>query len=99
MPLAVFVSGFLMSIAMKVINRVLGRKGSYVLGLALVVSSCIWFWCLQYLEQRLTVMVFGPAVLLGAGGSTILVTSLSMTADLIGDHTVSTSRRGTLNNH
>lgn len=35
--------------------------------------------------------MFGPAILLGAGGSTILVTSLSMTADLIGEHTVSHS--------
>ena len=32
--------------------------------------------------------VFGPAILLGAGSSTLLVTSLSMVADLIGPHSV-----------
>ncbi|ELU08281.1 hypothetical protein CAPTEDRAFT_96409 [Capitella teleta] len=89
-PLAVFVSGFMMSIAMKFTNRVLGRKGSYFLGLCLVFVSCVCFWCLQYLSAHLeTILVFGPAILLGAGGSTILVTSLSMTADLIGEHTYS----------
>lgn len=32
--------------------------------------------------------IYGLAVLLGAGSATILVTSLSMTADLIGTNTV-----------
>ena len=50
--------------------------------------SCAWMWVIHYLAHRLNLMVFGCAVLLGVGGSAILVTSLSMTADLIGENTV-----------
>ena len=34
-------------------------------------------------------LVYGATILLGIGGSTLLVTSLSMVADLIGKHCVS----------
>lgn len=40
------------------------------------------------LADTLGVAVYAAAVLLGAGCATILVTSLAMTADLIGPHTV-----------
>lgn len=40
------------------------------------------------LADRLGVAVYVAAVLLGMGCATILVTSLAMTADLIGPHTV-----------
>ena len=33
--------------------------------------------------------IFGPAFLIGAGSTTMLVTSLSMVADIIGENTVS----------
>lgn len=33
--------------------------------------------------------IYGAAVLIGVGGTTLLVTSLSMVADLIGDKCVS----------
>lgn len=44
------------------------------------------------LVDKLGMAVYGAAVLLGAGCATILVTSLAMTADLIGPHTVSPVR-------
>ena len=61
----------------------------------------IWFWVQEapsetehpHVEQ---ITVYGSTVLLGAGGSTLLVTSLSMVADLIGStvvHTVYTIRQ------
>lgn len=40
------------------------------------------------LADRLGMAVYAAAVLLGTGCATILVTSLAMTADLIGPHTV-----------
>ena len=61
----------------------------------------IWFWVQEapsetehpHVEQ---ITVYGSTILLGAGGSTLLVTSLSMVADLIGStvvHTVYTIRQ------
>lgn len=44
------------------------------------------FWAL--LDTNMGPRVYGAAVLLGAGSAVILVMSLSMTANLIGDQTV-----------
>ncbi len=58
---------------------------TYVSGLVVVAASCVWMW---FLTQNTAMQVFGAAVLLGIGTSTILITSLAMTADLIGENTV-----------
>ena len=49
----------------------------------------LWFWMQEAPAQTEhpqveQITVYGSTVLLGAGGSTVLVTSLSMVADLIG---------------
>lgn len=49
-----------------------------------MLGACDWI-----LAGNLGKQVFGVAILLGAGGSMALVTSLSMTADLINQNTVS----------
>ncbi|XP_074655672.1 major facilitator superfamily domain-containing protein 12-like [Tubulanus polymorphus] len=84
-PLMVFVSGFLTSMLMKVVNRMCGRKITYFIGLLTIYGACIWFYCISL--YRLDMQIFGAAVLLGSGCSTILITSLSMTADLISENT------------
>ncbi len=45
----------------------------------------MWFW-VQSVPQNIVeeVFLYGSTVLIGGGGATILVTSLSMVADLIG---------------
>ena len=70
-----------------------GLQATYFLGGMLVTGACTWNWFVRkdpYWE------IFASSVLLGAGCSTILVTSLSMTADLIGDQTVSNCKMKTL---
>ena len=57
---------------------------TYFLGAVVFLGGCDWLWVNDIGHQ-----VYGAAVLLGAGGSTVLVSSLSMTADLIGQNTVS----------
>ena len=47
-------------------------------------SVLMWF---QDLIYDATVNAIVASILLGSGGSTILITSLSMTSDLIGDNT------------
>ena len=61
-------------------------KATYIVGLVFGLSSCVWFYLLK---QETSNETYGAAVLLGIGGSTMLVTSLAMTADLIGENTVS----------
>ena len=85
-PLVMFVSSFLTSFIMKPVNALIGRKATYFIGSMLVVASCCWMW---FLSKHNGLLVIGSSILLGAGCSTILVTSLSITADLIGTHSVS----------
>jgi hypothetical protein len=57
---------------------------TYFVGLLVVLAFAAWV----ALAERLGTAVYAAAALLGAGCATILVTSLAMTADLIGPHTV-----------
>lgn len=57
---------------------------TYFVGLLVILAFAAWV----ALADRLGVAVYAAAVLLGMGCATILVTSLAMTADLIGPHTV-----------
>ncbi|CAH1778048.1 unnamed protein product [Owenia fusiformis] len=83
-PLIVYISGFISSFLMKPVNYVVGSKGAYMLGVICTVGGCVGF---SFLQKQVNLIVFAPAAFLGAGGSIILVTSLSMTADLIGENT------------
>ncbi|XP_071844616.1 major facilitator superfamily domain-containing protein 12-like isoform X1 [Apostichopus japonicus] len=84
-PLVIYLSGFVVSsIIVKPLNRFLGRKMTFFFGAVLVLGACDWI-----LAGNLGKQVFGVAILLGAGGSMALVTSLSMTADLINQNTES----------
>lgn len=85
MPLTVFATGFLATFVIKTMNREAGRKMTYILGLLLVCGGCSWMW---FLPAKHPQQMFGAAAFLGVGTSTILVTSLAMTADLIGKNVV-----------
>ncbi|XP_065390663.1 major facilitator superfamily domain-containing protein 12 isoform X4 [Macaca fascicularis] len=82
-PLVMYLSGFFSSFLMKPINKRIGRNMTYFLGLLVILAFAAWV----ALAEGLGVAVYAAAVLLGAGCATILVTSLAMTADLIGPHT------------
>lgn len=83
-PLVVFITGFFTSLIMRRVNRLLGRKLTFACGLILTGAACLWMW---FLGESNRMQVFGAAVFMGAGSSTLLVTSLSMVADLIGVNT------------
>ncbi|XP_053481733.1 major facilitator superfamily domain-containing protein 12 [Ictalurus furcatus] len=84
-PLVLYVSGFVSSLAMKPISKRLGVSMTYFAGLVPIMAFGIWV----LLDLKMGVRVYGAAVLLGAGSAVILVMSLSMTANLIGDQTQS----------
>ncbi|NXY75803.1 MFS12 protein, partial [Glareola pratincola] len=82
-PLVMYVSGFLSSFLMKPVNKWIGRNLTYFVGILVILAFASWVT----LARQMGAEIYGAAVLLGAGSATILVTSLSMTADLIGTNT------------
>ncbi|XP_042228945.1 major facilitator superfamily domain-containing protein 12-like [Homarus americanus] len=84
-PFAMYLAGFVGSLIMKEINKKIGRKATFVLGCCVGIAGCLWVWLGEgnYYSQW---GIFLVAALLGIGGSTLLITSLSITADLIGDN-------------
>ncbi|XP_018334072.1 major facilitator superfamily domain-containing protein 12 isoform X2 [Agrilus planipennis] len=86
-PLIMYLGSFLTSIAVEKINRGFGRKIAYVTGTLIGVSACVW---IQFGSKSFAMYDIYPiSLLFGIGGSIILVTSLGITADLIGDKTSS----------
>lgn len=57
---------------------------TYFVGILVILAFASWVT----LASEMGAEIYGAAMLLGAGSATILVTSLSMTADLIGSNTV-----------
>lgn len=85
-PLVMFLGSFVASLFIEMLNRGLGRRMSYVVGTTLGIAACLW---IQFRDSGsfISVEIYIVAVLFGISGSIILVTSLGITADLIGDKT------------
>ncbi|XP_048065814.1 major facilitator superfamily domain-containing protein 12 [Megalobrama amblycephala] len=84
-PLVMYVSGLVFSLVMKPVSKWIGTSMTYFLGLVPIMVFSFWVLVDTNMGRR----VYGAAVLLGAGSAVILVMSLSMTANLIGDQTQS----------
>ncbi|XP_054881333.1 major facilitator superfamily domain-containing protein 12-like isoform X2 [Poeciliopsis prolifica] len=84
-PLVMYLSGFLSSFIMKPVTKRIGKSLTYFVGLLLIMAFSYWV----LLDDKMGQQIYGAAVLLGAGSATILVISLSMTAELISDQTQS----------
>ncbi|XP_075216444.1 major facilitator superfamily domain-containing protein 12-like isoform X2 [Lycorma delicatula] len=82
-PLTVFVSSFVTSLIIKPLNKYLGRKIAFVIGALIGIIATVWVYVGkgELYEDYLVNVV---AALFGCGGSVMLVTSLSVTADHIG---------------
>ncbi|XP_069574215.1 major facilitator superfamily domain containing 12b [Brachyistius frenatus] len=85
-PLVLYVSGFVCSLFMKPVNKLVGITNTYLAGLVPLFVFATWILFDNDIGSK---TIYGAAVLLGAGSATILVMSLSMTAMLIGDQTQS----------
>jgi len=84
-PLVMFLFGFATSTCMKYINRRVGRKATFIIGCLIGIAGCGWirFGC-ETCDHFTKYEIFLVAGLIGVAGSTLLITSLSLTADLIG---------------
>lgn len=87
-PLVMFLASFVMSLLVKILNKKCGRKLAFLFGAVLGVAACVWIHFgsgVNYTKYE----IYPVASLLGAGSSVMLVTSLGITADLIGLNTES----------
>lgn len=82
-PLLVYVSGFLATFFMRYLNEVWGRTGSFNLGSALVVVSLAL--CYSLTPETAT-WIYAFSVILGMGNSIIMVTSVCLEGDLVGNN-------------
>jgi len=90
-PLAMYVGSFITSFAMKPLNKILGRKITFLLGGIIGISGCLWInFCLKD-DENVKYYVYFATSLIGIGGSTMMVTSLSLTAEFIGNDTSSSA--------
>ncbi|XP_031567378.1 major facilitator superfamily domain-containing protein 12-like isoform X1 [Actinia tenebrosa] len=80
-PLVVLISGVLASIGVKPLTKRLGSKITYCIGSLMALGACFWYF-LQSIEGRNA--IYATTVLMGVGGSVMLVTALSLISELIG---------------
>ncbi|XP_014223881.1 major facilitator superfamily domain-containing protein 12-like [Trichogramma pretiosum] len=82
-PLIMYLSCFKASFTIQWINKKCGRKIAYLIGALMGLSFCAGILFVPY-EQLKTLFIYPCSLLLGGGGSMMLVTSLAITADYIG---------------
>lgn len=81
MPLVVYLSGLVSTLFTKPLNKCLGRKTVFLGGLFMILGTSVWLWLIPPHSKQM----YFASVALGYGGSTLLVTVLTMLADLIGN--------------
>ena len=86
-PLVMFVCSFGTALVMKFANRRLGNVGAFSAGACAGLAACAWVWagCAMGTPSVLY-EIYGVAALVGVAGSAMLVTSLAVTAHLIGEN-------------
>lgn len=84
-PLISFLSSFVASIAMKFMNRLFGPKMAYLFGSVISISGCLWV-ALAAPSNASSYELGMIAMLFGAGSSITMISSLCITADMIGKH-------------
>ncbi|XP_063717851.1 major facilitator superfamily domain-containing protein 12-like [Symsagittifera roscoffensis] len=89
LPLVVFISGFLASLLMPVMNKFMGRKAIYFIALLLGFAYCTMAWFLKegHNSGIQQIWHYLLSVIMGAANGTLLVTALSLTSDMIGPRT------------
>lgn len=86
-PLVIYISGICATIITKPLSSFCGLKITYFVGLVLLIAASCWLWILGGLPSSQRHQIYGASIVLGLGCSTLLVTSLAMTAELVGDNT------------
>lgn len=85
-PLISFLSSFIASIFMKQLNHCYGHKMAYLFGSIICIFGCIWIGVAPPLISSSSLRLYLIAILFGAGSSITMISSLCITADMIGKH-------------
>lgn len=80
-PLVSFLSSFVSSIFLR--SGRLGHQLSYLIGSLTSIGACAW---VALSPSATSAQLYGIAVLFGAGSSITMISSLCITADMIGPH-------------
>jgi len=80
-PLLIYVSSFLATLVSKPMNARFGRRVSYTIGTLL---AGLAFATMLSISPEYSYLVYPAAMLLGAGNATLMVTTVSLEADLVG---------------
>lgn len=80
-PLLVYISSFLATTVVKKVDAKIGRNMTFNVGAAICGAASLGF---LFLNQKVGFLVYPLACFLGAGNATIMVTSVSMEAGLVG---------------
>ena len=91
-PLVMYTASFVTSFPMKYLNNKAGRKLSFLIGTSLGFCACAWVYFGGDEDGKADEFfkhygIFFAAVMFGTAGSAVLITSLSLTAELIGNNT------------
>ncbi|CAK1540053.1 unnamed protein product [Leptosia nina] len=84
-PLVLYISSLLFSFLLKSNIEKIGNQVAYLIGSLFSLISCIWIAVTIDPEANVT-QIYLVATLIGAGSAITLVSSLCVTADLIGPH-------------
>lgn len=87
-PLVCFASSFVTAGVLRMVDNALGRILTYLLGACFGLGAACFVY---FIPREHTWMVYLAAMIIGIGGAFMLVTSLSIVADLIGDTTGSSA--------
>lgn len=84
-PMVSFLSSFLSSMLMKYSSHLFGHQVAYLLGSVISISGCVLV-LLAASPNSSAYLLYGIATLVGAGSSITMISSLCITADMIGRH-------------
>ena len=82
-PLTVFIASFLATSPQKRLFNAVGRKGAYCVGAVFGLAAATGFY---FVTAATAKWVYFVAVLLGIANATLMVSSVSLEADLVGDN-------------
>lgn len=84
-PLMSFISSFVASMILKMVNRRIGHKVAYLIGSITSILGCLWV-AEAASPDGSSIQLYLIAILFGAGSSVTMISSLCITADMIGPH-------------
>lgn len=84
-PLVSFLSSFVTSVILKYSSYIFGHQTHYFLGSLASLGACSWVTAVVTASGS-SMELYGIAVLFGAGSSITMISSLCITADMIGIH-------------